>query len=379
MTRVAFYISSHGFGHAAREVEVINALGPRLDAAGVDSRIQIRSAVSPWLLERTLRVPYELHPLLCDPGLAQINSVTHDDLRTIRETTEFYATFAARIEAEVHAIDRSEIGVIVGDIPPLAFAVADRIGVPSVAIGNFLWDWIYEGYPALLAQAPGVVPAIRAAYATATTGLRLPFAGDFSALPRVTNIPLIARHGTRSREDTRAALGLPLDRRIALLSFGGYGLPSLDVAGLNCLDDWSIVVTDRSLSEAADARPAAVHHVPERAFIDRGVRYEDLVGAADAVVSKPGYGIVAECIAAGTPLVYTSRGAFREYDVFVDQMPRYLRCTFITQEDLFAGRWRAALDAVLRQPPPPLSIATNGAEVAADAILGVLTHVRDQT
>ena len=129
------------------------------------------------------------------------------------------------------------------------------------------------------------------------------------------------------------------------------------------------MVTDRSLAQPATALPPAIHQIAEQAFVDSGFRYEDLVGAVDAVVTKPGYGIVAECIAAGTPLVYTSRGHFREYDIFVEEMPRYLRCAFIAQSDLFGGRWRSTLDAVLRQSAPPLSLATNGADVAAATIL----------
>jgi hypothetical protein len=42
------------------------------------------------------------------------------------------------------------------------------------------------------------------------------------------------------------------------------------------------------------------------------------------------------------------------------------------QDDLFAGRWRAALDGVLRQPAPPETIALGGAGVAADRILALV-------
>ena len=38
---------------------------------------------------------------------------------------------------------------------------------------------------------------------------------------------------------------------------------------------------------------------------DAGVRYEDLVGAAEAVVTKPGYGIISECIANDAAVLYT--------------------------------------------------------------------------
>ena len=74
-------------------------------------------------------------------------------------------------------------------------------------------------------------------------------------------------------------------------------------------------------------------------MLDQGFRYEDLVGAVDVVISKPGYGIIAECAASDTALVYTSRGDFAEYAVLVEAMPRLLRCAYIEQRDLFAGRW----------------------------------------
>ena len=57
----------------------------------------------------------------------------------------------------------------------------------------------------------------------------------------------------------------------------------------------------------------------------------------DVVATKPGYGIIAECIANETALLYTSRGHFVEYDVMVREMPRYLRCGFISNEELYAA------------------------------------------
>lgn len=70
---------------------------------------------------------------------------------------------------------------------------------------------------------------------------------------------------------------------------------------------------------------------------DRGYRYENVVRAVDVVATKPGYGIILECIANDTALLYTSGGDFREYPVLVEAMPKYLRCAFIERDDLFAG------------------------------------------
>ena len=100
-----------------------------------------------------------------------------------------------------------------------------------------------------------------------------------------------------------------------------------------------------------------------------GYRYEDLVRAVDAVATKPGYGIIAECIANGAAVLYTSRGRFAEYDVMVREMPRYLRCGFISNVDLYAGAWEPALDAILAQPEPPERPRVDGAEVVARVLL----------
>jgi hypothetical protein len=102
-----------------------------------------------------------------------------------------------------------------------------------------------------------------------------------------------------------------------------------------------------------------------------GLRYEDLVRAADAVVTKPGYGIIAECAANDTALLYTSRGQFAEYDVLVSAMPRFLRCRFMGHDDLYAGRWLTHLEALRGQPAPPERPRTDGAGVAAAAILAM--------
>jgi hypothetical protein len=362
-----FYISGHGFGHASREVEIINALQM---TDGAPLRIVIRSAVAPDLLSRTVRGPYELRPGPSDTGIVQSSSVAHDDEASVREALAFYSTFDDRISAEATALRHDEVALVVGDIPPLAFEVAERLHVPGIAIGNFSWSWIYEGSRVFMRDAAALIPRLRQAYAKATLALELPFAGGFDVFPRVRRIPLVARRPTRDRRSTRAHFGLPLQRPVALLSFGGYGLGSLDVDRLDCLDTWSIATTDRSAPETARHQHVIV--LSEESFRGTGFRYEDLVAAVDVVVTKPGYGIIAECIATGTAMLYTSRGEFREYDLLVSQLPAYVRSRFISQDDLFGGRWRDALTEVTAAPAPPMRMATDGADVVARLLRGLV-------
>ena len=345
---IAFYISGHGFGHAARAVELIRTL---LDAHP-DLSLIVRTAVTPALFEPVAGTRVDVQPAETDSGLTQRDSLNIDEEDSARQAARFYADFDRRAGEEAAFLRAAEVDVVVGDIPPLAFAAAARAGIPSVAVGNFTWDWIYGIYPAFAAFAPNVIPIIRDAYAQATRALRLPLHGGFAPMAAVTiDIPLIARRSTRDREETRRAIGVDDSRPVVLPSFGAYGaaLP------------YDIVRSDARLTVLDPAR------------VPGGFRYQDLVGAADVVLSKPGYGIVSECVANGTPLLYTSRGRFIEYDVFVAEMPRILRCRYLSQEDLLAGRWADAVDALLAQPAPPERARIDGAGIAAGEILRMRT------
>ena len=142
-----------------------------------------------------------------------------------------------------------------------------------------------------------------------------------------------------------------------LASFGGYGLPGLDTDALAKFKKYTVVTTAnlplgrvRGKETPTAERKGSFISVNEEAMYDAGVRYEDLVGAAEAVVTKPGYGIIAEWIANDTAILYTSRGHFPEYDVLVEEMPKYVRTAFIGHDDLFAGKWEGYSTSCSRSP-----------------------------
>ena len=139
---IVFYVSGHGFGHASRDVELINAIIARRP----DIRIAVRTSAPPWLFAMTEK-PVEVQPLEADIGLVQIDSLRFDERGSILRAAEFYASFAERADAEAAVLREIGAELVVGDIPPLAFAAASRARVPSVALGNFGWDWVYSVWP----------------------------------------------------------------------------------------------------------------------------------------------------------------------------------------------------------------------------------------
>jgi hypothetical protein len=370
---IVFYISGHGFGHASRSIEVINAIL----AQRPETRIGVRTSAPRWLFDLTVKGKVTFSTLECDTGVVQVDALTLDEADSIRRASAFHSDLVTRAASETRVLRELGAGLIVADIPPLAFAVGASAGIPSIGLGNFTWDWIYADYPRVR-LAPSLLPSIRGAYAKASMALRLPMSGGFESFANVKDIPFVARHAGKTREEVCKQLKLPADKPIVLASFGGYGLPALETDALSKFKKYTVVNTanvplSRARKEATVAeRKGSYILINEEAMYDGGVRYEDLVGAAEAVVTKPGYGIISECIANDTAILYTSRGHFPEYDVLVEEMPKYLRSAFIGHDDLFAGKWESGLDKLLAQPKSKKKPETNGADVAAEILLKAL-------
>lgn len=370
---IVFYVSGHGFGHASRSIEVINAILARRP----EVRIGVRTSAPRWLFDLTVKGKVAFSTLECDTGVVQLDALSLDEADSIRRAASFHSDLVTRAASETRVLRELGAGLIVGDIPPLAFAVGASAGIPTVGLGNFTWDWIYADYPRVR-LAPSLLPAIRGAYAKGSMALRLPMSAGFDTFANVKDIPFIARHASRTREEVCKALKLPADKPLVLVSFGGVGLPGLDATALSKFKKYNVIITASApMSRARKDTPAVERKgslvtVNEEAMYDAGVRYEDLVGAAEVVVTKPGYGIIAECIANDAALLYTSRGHFPEYDVLVAEIPKYLRSAFIGHDDLFDGKWESHLDKLLAQPKPKKKPETNGADVAAEIILKAL-------
>jgi hypothetical protein len=364
---VVFYISGHGFGHATRDLEIIRHIQQQRPG----TRIVIRTSVPRWFLERSSGGSIEIQPVETDAGMAQIDSLQLDEAETAHRAHAFYSTFDARVEAEAAFLKELGTSVVVGDVPPLAFAAAKRVNVTSIAVANFTWDWIYAGYARFSNDAPDVLAMIQDAYSQADLTLRLPFAGGFDSMRPIRDVPLVARHSRRTREENRRLLDLDHVRPVVLASFGGHraALPFEKIAETH---DMTLIVTDyEAVNGPARAFNGRLRCFTSAVLEHADIRYEDLVAAADVVVSKPGYGIVSECIANQTALLYTSRGVFAENDILIPGMQPVVRTRFISQDDLRDGQWGPSIRGILAQPEPSERMPTNGASVVASAILEV--------
>jgi L-arabinokinase len=354
---VALYVSGHGFGHAVRSSLVAEALLRR------GARVVLRTDAPAWLFPRQAE---HVPGLPVDVGVVQRGGLDLDIDATREHWTSFAACLEARAEREAAMLRHTGAQVVLADVPPLAFLAAAGAGLPAFGVTNFGWDWIYAAWPGF----ESIVERIQAAYARAYCLLRLPLSSHapdaFAAFPRIQDVPPIARRATRRPQEVRHELGLPADRQVVLLSFGGFHASGLDLDALAEWRQYLFLVTGPTASRAANVR-----QLP-----GQQVEYASLLAACDAVVTKPGYGIVADCLANQVPVVYTDRGPFREYEVLARALESLGQARYAPQADVLAGRLGPHLDA-LRAVTTPWAWAgqpLDGADRVADIALAGFWH-----
>ena len=325
-----------------------------------DLQIHVRSSAPRWLFHDALS-PVSYTSRSIDIGIIQPNSLEMDLQGTLRACQELHAGLTDVVAEEVAFVRTHKVDVIIGDIPPICFEIAAQAKIPSVAITNFTWDTIYRSY---LDRYPGFSPLINQMtdfYSKATLGLALPYPCEMSMFRRRNDIPWITRLSSLTREQARFAFDLPQSAKIILLSFGGLGLSSLPWKRLNELRDFFFVTTG--------PREILTGNLLVLAEAQR--RYQDLLRAVDIIVTKPGYGIVADVISHRVPILYTERGEFAEYPKLVEALNDCTTAEHIPQNMLLHGELERYLNRILSKKSTWPKVRLDGADMAAKSVLRV--------
>ncbi len=358
MSAILYYVTGHGYGHAVRSSLVIRALSQ----AAPGLKIHVRTAAPPWLFHGA-DPPVAYSPLSIDVGILQRDSLEMDLAATLQACRDLHRRMARLIDREVAFAKEQRVCLVVGDIPPLAFEIAARAGIPSVAVTNFSWNWIYRAYLRAYPEFLPLIEEMETFYRKATLALTLPYPGDLNVFPVREEIPWIARVSSLTKPQAKAEFELPASLPCILLSFGGLGLQRLPWEQLKRLDEFFFVATDGETHR----RDGNLLILPSAQL-----RYHDLVRAADVIVTKPGYGIVADALAHRTPVLYTDRGEFSEYARLVQALSELAQSEFIEQADLLSGRLATSLRRLANNEQRWPRVALNGAAIAAQKIAALL-------
>jgi len=357
-SRIAYVISPHGFGHAARASAVITAL-QEVDAG---LHVDVFTSVPSWFFEDSLPGPWAYHPIVTDVGLVQKTPLVADLSRTVEALDRFLPFPEDRLWALADTLKRLGCELVICDIAPMGIAAAHAANIPSVLVENFTWDWIYEEYltahQALKRHADYVGFLFsRADYHIQTEPVCSPQPVDLTVLP-------VSRKPRQCRDEIRQGLGIPGDAAMVLVTMGGVPDEYDGLGSLSLPKDLYMVVPGAGNPHGLQFNLITLPH-RSRFF------HPDLVGAADAVVGKVGYSTIAEVYHAGVPFGFIKRRNFRESDILSAYVAAHMNGLEMDQHLFSTGEWTAVLPRLLEMPRIQRT-DINGAVQIAEFVRGIV-------
>lgn len=346
-------ISAHGFGHGSRTAAVLAAL----HGLRPSWRLVLSTTLpAPFLATALGPVPYEQRPVRWDVGVMQADALGADPPATLAALEQLHQQLPATVEQEARWLAAQPQPVLVlGDVPPAAALLAERIEAPLVWLASFGWEAIYGPM-----GGPFTAWAERcqALYRRGQLLLRCPL-----AMPMAWGIPEQAIGLTAGRprlsgpelDALAGAMALPAEReRCVLISFGGMGA-RVDPGLLAHWPHHVFLGLDPELASWPNGR-----------VLPAGVRPLELLPRCGRLITKPGYSSFCEALTAGVGIHLVHRDGFAEAPVLEAALQQHGWHRLLSQAQLFAGDWQ--LDQPL-QPPAGTPLPLDGTERAAEALV----------
>jgi hypothetical protein len=349
--QIAYFITPHGYGHAARASAVMAAIH-QINAA---VRFEIFTQVPEWFFQDSLPDPFGYHALMTDIGLAQKTPIVEDVPETLRLLDDFLPFDASLIRDIANQLRRLRCQMVICDIAPMGIAVARTAALPSILIENFTWDWIYEAYrkdsPELSQHISYLGEMFDAAdYHVQTRPVCNPRQVDLTTPP-------IGRKIRTPRPQIRQQLGIPAaETKTVMITMGGipWHYDFLDHLGDQNGVHFIIPGAD-NLIEGSNPSPVTTSSLMGGGKVvllphHSDYFHPDLVNAADAVIGKAGYSTVAEVYNVGIPFGYVGRPKFRETRALTTFIAQEMSGLPIAETQFQSGSWLSSLEELLALP-----------------------------
>lgn len=321
---ILYYISSHGFGHAARAGQVIRELIK-------NHTVYIKSMVPNWLLCQVIGKKPHLFRHQSDVGCLQTNNFDIDIGNTIRAYQEQAKANQPHVESELSFIKENKVDLLVSDIPSFPFLVAKKASIPSFFIGNFTWKSIYDFY--LKDESHPIIKELKMEYGMATHSLITPLAMEMPELNNQHSINHIARKGNNIRKILNKDLHIPEGNKLVLFYSGNRGIEHIRSNLIQKIKGHTFI----------SFYPLPV---PAKNFIflnNSDYPHQDIMASSDMAMIKPGYGMVSEALVNNVPIIYPPRKDFAEYFTFLKEFEQSGGTELISRDDFESGNWNDAL------------------------------------
>lgn len=323
---IAYVISPHGFGHAARASAVMAAVH-ELDPM---VQFEIFTTIPPLFFQESLTGSFHCHSFFTDIGLVQKSAFEEDMYETVRKLDSFLPFSPLLVENLSMKLKTLDCLLVICDIAAIGIAAAKKAIIPSMLVENFTWDWIYEGYKDSVPQMKRHISYLKTIFKEADFHIQAePVCRQSN--PDITVLPVSRKARTRKKE-TREKLGIPSGMNAVLVSSGGVPEEYHFYEKLKKRNDIFFIIAGIGTSISKNRNMVCLPH-------HSGFYHPDLVNAADAVVGKAGYSTLTEIYHAGIPFGYISRPDFREAEVLSSFIDSRMAGYEIGEEEFRTGDW----------------------------------------
>jgi len=325
--KIGYFISDHGFGHAGRSVAIIEILLQR----GTEIKI-ISSVPIEWFNDALpINSGISIFQIKVDVGVIQLSSVENDITATLSALKEHWSLLSQKEELITNELKSWGAEEVVFNITALAPRIASKLGIPSIGISNFTWEFIYEPFININNEFKHYIQLHSDSYRLSTALIKAPYSCnmDQHQVP-IFEIPWYGRKGL-NKMDARKKIGLNITDEIKILmySFGGHNF-KLDTSKWDIPENWRMIWVDNSNTLESIDRVLLFNPTQMKA---KGIAYLDLICASDVVVCKTGFGVVSEIILNNIPAaLFTDRPGFVEHAYLAKAMKENVNCTEIELE-----------------------------------------------
>jgi hypothetical protein len=335
---VVAYVSGHGLGHSSREVEILRRLPE-------STPLHIVTKSPAWFWQEEMSRPFTLREKSFDVGCLQTTSLVVDQAATLLAFSEQQAQNESNQRSELEWLKSVNTKVIVTDVASFPLTLAAEMGIPGLCVANFTWADIYAEY----AGFSEIVTVLEREYATATCLLEAGLSLPMPYFARRESLGLVARVGKNRR------IQLPhREKRLALIYAGNWGMP-FPWERLEAFSEWHF------LTLTPPTIPVKNLTVLER----KTMPHPDLVASVDVVISKLGYGILGECVANATPILYPPRTYFAEFAALDAAIAGWPGRIPLSERAFLGLDWTEALGSVPERGSFEAIAALGGAAIAS--------------
>lgn len=335
---IAFFISSHGYGHAARASAIMEAILSKKP----ECHFHIFTLVPEFFFNTSVcRDHFTWHPLKTDIGLVQPTPFHEDLPATIDALDQFLPFDEKQIEQLADKINSLGCQWLFCDISPLGLAVSKKAETTSLLIENFSWDWIYQGYVDKEPRFNTFIQYLSQNCGTADYHIQTrPYCKHDSSAHQVSPV---SRKPRNTRNSIREQLGISADSQLVLISFGGVKEKNFSyLKHLTALKDIIFLIPGASDERIEKENLILLPHHSE-------FYLPDLTHAADLMVGKLGYSTLAETYAANIPFVFIQRNDFRENRPLSEFVLQEMQGLALAEKEFQAFHWIDQLNPLLDQ------------------------------